>query len=96
MQQDHHVHTQIRGEDVDWSSHLVTPEEYASLTWRNDFAIKLGYALPFGVFWWIMWNAIQRGARVEPMLKPRIFAKNKAALRASNLLMLRFISGPIF
>jgi omega-6 fatty acid desaturase (delta-12 desaturase) len=84
----HHQFTQIRGEDVDWSSHLATAEELKQLTWRKDFAVKLGYTIPFGIFWWIMWNSVQRGGRVEPMLRPTVFARNREALRYSNLFMM--------
>ena len=83
----HHQFTQIRGEDVDWSSHLVTAEEYKTLRWRKDFAIKVGYAIPFGIFWWILWNAMQRGSQVKPMLQPSVYERNRGRLRASNLLM---------
>ena len=84
----HHAHTQRRGEDVDWSSHLVTKEEFSNLTWSKDFAIKLGYHMPFGIFWWIMWNALQRSSQVEPMLEPKLYERHKAALTRSNLIML--------
>jgi acyl-lipid omega-6 desaturase (Delta-12 desaturase) len=84
----HHVFTQIRGEDVDWSSHLVTEEEYALLTWREDFAIKLGYSMPFGILFWILWNAIQRGSQVEPMLQPAVYARNRSALKRANIVMI--------
>ena len=83
----HHQFTQIRGEDVDWSSHLVTAGEYQKLRWRTDFAIKLGYAMPFGIFWWIMWNAMQRGSQVKPMLQPSVYQRNRGRLRRSNLFM---------
>lgn len=84
----HHTYTQVRGEDVDWSSHLVTDTEHAQLSWKKDFAVKLGYWIPFGIFFWILWNAIQRGSQVEPMLKKNIYERNRVALRRSNLLML--------
>jgi acyl-lipid omega-6 desaturase (Delta-12 desaturase) len=83
----HHQHTQVWGADVDWSSHLVTAERRPQLSWRRDFAIKLGYSIPFGVFWWIMWNALQRGARVKPMLKAAHYERNKRGLRWGNALM---------
>ncbi len=84
----HHQFTQIWGEDVDWSSHLVTAEEYKNLSWKDHFAVKLGYTIPFGVFFWIMWNAIQRGSKVKPMLQEKVYARNKSALRFSNLFMI--------
>ena len=84
----HHAHTQRRGEDVDWSSHLVTEEEFSRMTWADDFAVKLGYHMPFGIFWWIMWNALQRGSQVEPMLEPRLYQRHKASLTRSNVIMM--------
>jgi omega-6 fatty acid desaturase (delta-12 desaturase) len=84
----HHQFTQIRGEDVDWSSHLVTQEELGALSWRKDFAIKLGYAIPFGIFWWILWNAMQRGGQVKPMLQPSVYERNRGALQNSNMVMM--------
>jgi acyl-lipid omega-6 desaturase (Delta-12 desaturase) len=83
----HHQFTQIRGEDVDWSSHLVTEAEYKDLNWKNDWVIKLGYAIPFGIFFWIMWNAIQRGGHVKPMLTEKVYKRHKTALRNSNIVM---------
>ena len=84
----HHTRTQIRGEDVDWSSHLVTDEELAQMNWKDNFAIKLGYSIPFGIFFWIFWNAIQRGSRVRPMLRPNIYERNRTVLNRSNRLMI--------
>lgn len=57
----HHAHTQLKGQDVDWSKWLMTKEEYQKATWSKNFAGKLGYQLPFGIFFWIWLNAIRRG-----------------------------------
>ncbi len=72
----HHAHTQLRGQDVDWSKWLLTKEEYQSSSWKNNFSGKLGYKLPFGVFFWIWLNAILRGLR-----------NSSREVRISNLLM---------
>jgi omega-6 fatty acid desaturase (delta-12 desaturase) len=72
----HHAHTQLRGQDVDWSKWLMTEEEFKRATWRNNFSGKLGYALPFGVFFWIWLNAITRG-----------FRNTSSRVRISNLIM---------
>lgn len=72
----HHAHTQLRGQDVDWSKWLMTKEEFSSSNWKKNFAGKLGYTLPFGVFFWIWLNAILRGLRNTTM-----------EVRISNLLM---------
>ena len=84
----HHHFTQIRGEDVDWSSHLVTQSEYQSLTWKEHWPIKLGYALPCGIFFWILWNAMQRGARVKPMLAEAVYERNRSKIRNANIAMI--------
>ncbi len=56
----HHQKTQLRGHDVDWSSFLVTEEEFKKLSWKNDFIKLLGLKLPFGIFVWVFWNALKR------------------------------------
>ncbi len=72
----HHAHTQLRGQDVDWSKWLMTKDEYQNSSWKNNFAGKLGYTLPFGVFFWIWLNAISRGLR-----------NTSKKVRISNLIM---------
>jgi len=72
----HHAHTQLRGQDVDWSKWLMTKEEFDSSGWRKNFSGKLGYTLPFGVFYWIWLNAILRGLR-----------NTSREVRISNLIM---------
>lgn len=57
----HHAHTQLRGQDVDWSKWLMTPEEFRTTSWKSNFSGKLGYVLPFGVFYWVWQNAMARG-----------------------------------
>lgn len=59
----HHAHTQLRGQDVDWSKWLMTSEEFSQSTWKKNFAGKLGYLLPFGVFFWVWKNAISRSSK---------------------------------
>ncbi len=72
----HHAHTQLKGQDVDWSKWLMTKDEYKNSKWSENFAGKLGYLLPFGIFYWIWLNAIRRG-----MNNPSTAAKK------SNLIM---------
>lgn len=57
----HHAKTQLKGVDIDWSSWLVTKAQAQTLTWKKDPVRKLGYVLPFGIFWWVFWNALKRG-----------------------------------
>ena len=72
----HHAHTQLRGQDVDWSKWLMTKEEFQNSKWSGNFAGKFGYQLPFGIFFWIWLNAIRRG-----MNNPSL------AVKKSNLIM---------
>lgn len=75
----HHAKTQLKGVDIDWSSWLVTRE--TKLTWKRPLQ-KIGYVLPFGVFWFVFVNAIRRG-----------FQKNSLKESCSNLLMWSSIFG---
>ena len=81
----HHAHTQRRGEEVDWAANLRTEEELAATTWRGEPITRLGYAIPFGVFLWILWNTVRRGLLVHRMLPPERLARERRRLRASNL-----------
>lgn len=72
----HHANTQLRGQDVDWSKWLMTKEEFKNSTWKKNFAGKIGYALPFGIFFWIWLNAISRGLK-----------NTSTHVRISNLIM---------
>ncbi len=69
----HHSNTQLRGQDVDWSKWLMTKEEFQNSTWKKNFAGKLGYLLPFGIFFWIWLNAIVRGLKNK---SPEIMRSN--------------------
>ena len=67
----HHSHTQLRGQEVDWSANLRTRTEFESRHQRCPILVRLGYGLPFGSFIWIAWNALRRGAQVRSMLTRR-------------------------
>lgn len=84
----HHGHTQLKGQEVDWSSNLVTADELERLTWRDGFWTRLGYALPFGLFVWIVYNTVRRALSVKKMLRPEVAERAKAQLRLSNLILL--------
>ncbi|MBL4845082.1 MAG: fatty acid desaturase [Planctomycetes bacterium] len=84
----HHRHTQLKGQDVDWAANLVTREEFGALTWRRDFAVKLGYALPFGIFFWIGRNTVRRAVAVRGMLGEERYAQERWGLLLSSALML--------
>jgi omega-6 fatty acid desaturase (delta-12 desaturase) len=84
----HHANTQLRGHEVDWAAQLKTREELAQISWRKDPIIRLGYTLPFGVFFWILWNTFRRSASVNVFLPERQFAKEKRRLFLSNAFML--------
>jgi omega-6 fatty acid desaturase (delta-12 desaturase) len=83
----HHSHTQLRGQDVDWSANLRTRTEFASRHPRCPILVRWGYRLPFGIFIWIAWNAIRRGANVRSMLTRPQWQTTKTQLLCSNLLM---------
>jgi omega-6 fatty acid desaturase (delta-12 desaturase) len=84
----HHAYTQLRGQEVDWGAYLQTESELAGRTWRNDFMIKLGYALPLGVFMWIGWNTMRRGFLVRGVLGEERYARERQTLKRSNAIML--------
>ncbi len=83
----HHAHTQRRGQEVDWAAHLVTAEELAATSWRRDFMVRLGYALPFGVALWIGWNMLRRGFAVRSQLPPQKYQREKGRLRRSGAIV---------
>ena len=84
----HHVHTQLRGQEVDWATNLVTREEFKSLKWKQSFMTRLGYCLPFGMFLWITWNTVRRGVMVRTLLTRNQSAKKGRKLLWSNAIML--------
>jgi omega-6 fatty acid desaturase (delta-12 desaturase) len=88
----HHAHTQRRGEEVDWAAHLKTEEEFNASTWKDNLVVRLGYALPFGIFFWIITNTIRRGFLVRRQIGDERFAKERKELMISNLLMLLTLS----
>jgi len=84
----HHAHTQLRGSEIDWASHLQTKEELESRNWREHFVIKMGYAIPFGIFFWILVNIGRRGALVEQQIGAERYQRERKLLLFSNLLMI--------
>lgn len=84
----HHAHTQKRGQEVDWSKRLLTKEEFAITSWRNNFVTRLGYLLPFGIFSWVGWNAISRGMKKSEILNTELTKHQMRAVQKSNLIML--------
>jgi len=80
----HHAYTQLRGQDVDWASFLVTREELASPTLKWPVVTRLGSALPFGVFFWIWWNSLVRGVAIHRLLAPSVWEREKHRLRMSG------------
>jgi omega-6 fatty acid desaturase (delta-12 desaturase) len=84
----HHAWTQRRGEEVDWASHLKTRAEFAQTTWRTDLVVRLGYALPFGIFFWIITNTIRRGFLVRQQIGETKWRRERRRLAVSNAIML--------
>ncbi|MFT5686094.1 MAG: omega-6 fatty acid desaturase (delta-12 desaturase) [Myxococcota bacterium] len=84
----HHAFTQLRGQEVDWGAYLQTEAELAERTWREDAIIRLGYALPLGIFLWIGWNTLRRGVMVRGVIGEDRYARERRALLVSNAIML--------
>jgi omega-6 fatty acid desaturase (delta-12 desaturase) len=84
----HHAHTQRRGEEVDWASHLKTDDELAATSWSTHPIVRMGYALPFGIFFWIITNTLRRGFLVERQIGTRRYKLERRRLLISNLVML--------
>jgi omega-6 fatty acid desaturase (delta-12 desaturase) len=84
----HHANTQLRGHEVDWAAHLQTREELAKTSWKENPVRRLGYAIPFGVFFWILWNTFRRSASVSVFLPERQYANEKLRLAFSNAFMI--------
>jgi omega-6 fatty acid desaturase (delta-12 desaturase) len=89
----HHSQTQRRGQEVDWASHLMTAEELEQTTWRSHPVVRLGYALPFGIFFWIIWNTIRRGFLVRWQIGEGKWQRERGRLLFSNLCMLLAMVG---
>ena len=90
----HHAYTQLRGQEVDWSTNLVTRGEFAGRTWREDFLTRLGYALPFGLVVWITVNTVRRAVAVRSMVGERRYAAERWRLLLSNLAMILIYTAP--
>jgi omega-6 fatty acid desaturase (delta-12 desaturase) len=73
---------------VDWAAHLKTAEEFEGTNWRDDLIVRLGYALPFGVFFWIISNTVRRGFLVRQQIGERKWQQERRRLLISNLIML--------
>ncbi|MEE2902713.1 MAG: fatty acid desaturase [Myxococcota bacterium] len=84
----HHAHTQRRGEEVDWAAHLKTKDEFEQTNWKKDTIVRIGYALPFGIFFWIISNTLRRGFLVRRQIGEQKFQKEKTTLLLSNLIMM--------
>jgi omega-6 fatty acid desaturase (delta-12 desaturase) len=89
----HHSQTQRRGQEVDWASHLKTEEELEQTTWHSEPVVRLGYALPFGIFFWIVWNTIRRGLLVRWQIGEDKWARERGRLLVSNLCMVLAMVG---
>ena len=83
----HHRHTQLQGQEVDWSSNLRTRAEVRSPSARHTPLVRLGYRLPFGMVIWIVWNTLRRAFNLRSMLTSVEWRAWKKPLRRSNLSM---------
>jgi len=84
----HHAQTQRRGQEVDWASHLMTKEEFSQTTWKTHPIVQMGYALPFGIVFWIMTNTVRRGFLVRWQIGESKWQRERKRLLTSNLIML--------
>ena len=83
----HHAFTQLRGHDVDWAAHLVTRDEFESAAAPPSWMTRVGYRLPCGIFLWIAWNTVRRGAMMHTMFTNGRLSREWGRLFRSNLLM---------
>lgn len=84
----HHAHTQKRGQEVDWSKRLLTEEEFRKTTWQKNFVTRFGYLLPFGIFYWVGFNAIYRGIKKREILNRELTDQQSRSVLISNLVMI--------
>ncbi len=83
----HHRHTQERGHEIDWSARLLTRQERARLGAELPFVTRVGYAIPFGVFFWIAFNVLRRSVLKHTVLDLGLDARGRRQLIASNAVM---------
>ena len=83
----HHRHTQLQGQEVDWSANLRTRAEVRSSSSRHTALVRLGYRLPFGMLIWIVWNTLRRAVNLRSILTSEEWRTWKKPLRRSNLWM---------
>jgi acyl-lipid omega-6 desaturase (Delta-12 desaturase) len=83
----HHAFTQLRGHDVDWAAHLVTRDEFESADTPPSWITRVGYSLPCGIFLWIAWNTVRRGAMLHTMFASGRLSREWGRLLRSNILM---------
>ncbi len=83
----HHAFTQLRGHDVDWAAHLVTKDEFESAAAPPSWMTRVGYSLPCGIFLWIAWNTVRRGAMMHTMFTNGRLSREWGHLLRSNMLM---------
>lgn len=81
----HHAYTQKRGQEVDWSKRLMTKEEFAK---NKSLVTKIGYRMPFGIFFWVGYNAIHRGFNKSAILNRGLSKDEALSVALSNLVMI--------
>jgi len=83
----HHAYTLLRGQEVDWASHLLTREEFESNSRKPGWITRAGYAMPFGIALWIAWNMLRRAISIQEVLPPDVYAREKSRLLRSSAIM---------
>jgi len=83
----HHAFTQLRGHDVDWAAHLLTRDEFESTAAPPSWITRAGYGIPCGIFLWIAWNTVRRGAMMHEMFTNGRLSREWGRLLRSNIIM---------
>ncbi len=83
----HHRHTQLQGQEVDWSANLRTRAQMRSPSAGNPLLLRLGYRLPCGMVVWIVSNTLRRAFNLRSMMTSVEWRAWKKPLRRSKLSM---------
>ena len=83
----HHRHTQLQGQEVDWSANLRTRAQMRSPSAGNPLLLRSGYRLPCGMVVWIVSNTLRRAFNLRSMMTSVEWRAWKKPLRRSKLSM---------
>ena len=80
----HHRHTQLQGQEVDWSANLRTRAQMRSPSAGNPLLLRSGYRLPCGMVVWIVSNTLRRAFNLRSMMTSVEWRAWKKPLRRSK------------